>query len=76
MTKQDFIENKQFVVGRYPGLDWVYTEHFTGGEVRIMGGYSVQLIPIEELTPDYFVIKCWLTRYTDGKIYFRECELK
>lgn len=76
MTKEQFQKNSPFVVNYIPGYDWVYTENVFGGEVRISNGRHTQTIEVEQITPDYFVIECWLNRHTDGKIYFKNCELK
>ncbi|NLI72783.1 MAG: hypothetical protein GX361_08675 [Bacteroidales bacterium] len=76
MRKEDFICSKPFVVTNIPGFDWTYTEHLYGGEVRITNGKTAVVVEVEQITPDYFVIDCWLNRHTDGRIYFKNCELK
>lgn len=76
MTKQDFTQNKPFVVKNIPGFDWVYTEYLWGGEVRISNGKHTQTVEVEQINEFFFVVECWLNRHTDGKIYFSNCELK
>lgn len=76
MTRSDFKQQRPFVVPCYPGWDWVYTENMFGGEVRITNYRHTQIIEVEQITEDFFVIECWLNRHTNGRIYFKECELK
>ncbi len=75
MTKQDFIQGKPFVVNAYD-YDFQYTEITHGGEVVISNGTKSQTVEVEEISNSYFVIHCWLNKESNGKIYFKNCELK